>query len=307
MAMFESSFWTWWIGFFSVGGIIGVAALLYWQTVGEAKPTDKIETMGHTWDGDLAELNSPMPRWWLVMFYGLVAVALLYLLLYPGVGAFQGLLGWTHKTQYDGEVQAAEARYGPIYDRYAQQDLAALAKNPEAMQTGGRLFATYCTVCHGSDGRGAKGFPNLRDNDWLWGGEPQAIKTTILNGRQANMPGWEAMLGKEGVYNVVEYVRAVSGKQVDHTRADAGKAKYQQVCVACHGADAKGNPALGAPNLTDTIWLYGGTHEDLLHTVRHGRLGVMPAFKDFLGESRVHLLAAYVYSLSEGKTATKTP
>lgn len=305
--MFDSSFWTWWIGFFSVGGIIGVGALTYWQTVGEAKPTDKIETMGHTWDGDLAELNSPMPRWWLVMFYGLIVVALLYLLLYPGVGAFQGVLGWSHKTQYDGEVQAAEAQYKPLYDRYAQQDLAALAKNPEAMQTGARLFATYCTVCHGSDARGAKGFPNLRDNDWLWGGEPQAIKTTILTGRQANMPGWEAMLGKEGVYNVVEYVRAVSGKQVDHIRADAGKAKYQQLCVACHGADAKGNPALGAPNLTDNVWLYGGSHEDLLATVRHGRAGVMPAFKDFLGDSKVHLLAAYVHGLSEAKPAVAKP
>lgn len=305
--MFDSSFWTWWIGFFSVGGIIGVGALTYWQTVGEAKPTDKIETMGHTWDGDLAELNSPMPRWWLVMAYGLIVVALLYLLLYPGVGAFQGLLGWSHKTQYDGEMQAAEAQYKPLYDRYAQQDLATLAKSPEAMQTGGRLFATYCTVCHGSDGRGAKGFPNLRDGDWLWGGEPQAIKTTILNGRQANMPGWEAMLGKEGVYNVVEYVRAVSGKQVDHIRADAGKAKYQQLCVACHGADAKGNPALGAPNLTDNVWLYGGSHEDLLATVRHGRAGVMPAFKDFLGDSKVHLLAAYVYGLSESKPAAAKP
>jgi cytochrome c oxidase cbb3-type subunit 3 len=234
-------------------------------------------------------------------------VALLCLLLYPGVGAFQGLLGWSHKTQYDGEVQAAEAQYKPLYDRYAQQDLAVLAKNPEAMQTGGRLFATYCTVCHGSDGQGAKGFPNLRDNDWLWGGDPQAIKTTILQGRQANMPGWEAMLGKEGVYNVVEYVRAVSGKQVDHIRADAGKVKYQQLCVACHGADAKGNPALGAPNLTDSVWLYGGTHEDLLFTVRHGRAGVMPAFKDFLGESKVHLLAAYIYSLSEAKPAAAKP
>ena len=305
--MFDSSFWTLWIGFFAVGGIIGVGALTYWQTVGEAKPTDKIETMGHTWDGDLAELNSPMPRWWLVMFYGLIVVALLYLLLYPGVGAFQGVLGWSHKTQYDGEVQAAETQYKPLYDRYAQQDLAVLAKSPEAMQTGARLFATYCTVCHGSDARGAKGFPNLRDGDWLWGGEPQAIKTTILTGRQANMPGWEAMLGKEGVYNVVEYVRAVSGKQVDHIRADAGKAKYQQLCVACHGADAKGNPALGAPNLTDSVWLYGGSHEDLLATVRHGRAGVMPAFKDFLGDSKVHLLAAYVHGLSEAKPAAAKP
>jgi cytochrome c oxidase cbb3-type subunit 3 len=167
------------------------------------------------------------------------------------------------------------------------------------MQTGARLFATYCTVCHGSDARGARGFPNLRDGDWLYGGDPQAIKTTLLGGRNGNMPALEGALGKEGVYNVAEYVRSLSGKEVDRERAAAGKVKFEQVCAACHGVDGKGNQALGAPNLTDGIWLYGGSHEDILYTIRHGRAGVMPAFKEFLGDARVHLLAAYIYGLSE--------
>ena len=303
---FTSSFWTWWIAFFSIGGLIFCAGLVYWMTIGAARPEEKIETMGHVWDGDLAELNYPLPRWWLLMFYALVVVAAIYLLLYPGVGAFRGLLSWTNASQYEGEVQAAEERYGPLYERYGREDLATLAKNPEAMQTGARMYATYCTVCHGSDARGAKGFPNLRDGDWLWGGESGTIKTTILQGRQANMPAWDSILGKEGVYNVTEYVRALSGKEVDKARAQAGKVKFEQVCVACHGADGKGNPAMGAPNLTDNIWLYGGGHEDILLTLRHGRQGVMPAFKEFLGEAKVHLLAAYIYSLSES-TAAKKP
>ena len=299
---FTSSFWTWWIVFFSVGGLIGCAVLVYWMTIG-IQPVETVETMGHTWDGDLAEYNNPLPRWWLLMFYGLIVIAAIYLLLYPGLGAFRGFLGWTNAGQYEGEVKAAEERYQPLYDKYAQQDPATLATNPEAMQTGARLFATYCTVCHGSDAKGAKGFPNLRDRDWLYGGEPQAIEASILNGRQGNMPAWTQVLGKEGVYNVSEYVRSLSGKEVDKDRAAAGKVSFQQVCVSCHGPDGKGNQALGAPNLTDNIWLYGGSHEDILKTIREGRQGVMPAHKDFLGQSKVHLLSAYIYSLSEEKQA----
>jgi len=299
---FTSSFWTWWIAFFSVGGLIGCGILVYWMTLG-IKSGETTETMGHTWDGDLAELNNPLPRWWLLMFYGLIVVAAIYLVLYPGLGAFRGVLGWTNASQYGGEVQAADERYKPLYEKYAQQDLATLAKNPEAMQTGARLFATYCTVCHGSDAQGAKGFPNLRDGDWLYGGEPQAIEASILNGHQGNMPAWSQVLGKEGVYNVAEYVRSLSGKEVDKDRAAAGKGSFQQACAACHGPEGKGNQGLGAPNLTDNIWLYGGSHEDVLRSVREGRKGVMPAHKDFLGAAKVHVLAAYVYKLSEAKPA----
>lgn len=296
---FTSSFWTWWIAFFSVGGLIGCAVLVYWMSPGALKAPGKVDTMGHVWDETLAEFDNPLPRWWLLMFYGLIVIAFLYLLLYPGIGEFRGFLGWTNASQYQSEVQAAEERYKPVFDRYAQQDLVALAKDPAAMQTGGRLFQTYCSVCHGTDARGAKGFPNLTDRDWLWGGDPTVIKATILGGREANMPAWEAMLGKEGVYNVAEYVRSLAGAEVDKARAAAGKVQFGQVCVACHGADGKGNPAMGAPNLTDAVWLYGGRHDDILTSIRLGRQGHMPAFKDFLGESKVHLLAAYVYGLAQ--------
>jgi cytochrome c oxidase cbb3-type subunit 3 len=298
---FTSGFWTWWIAFFSIGGLIGCGALVYWMTVGAVPAGAKVEPMGHVWDENLEELNHPLPRWWLLMFYFLIVIAAVYLLLYPGIGAFRGLLGWTNDSQYQGELKAAEERYGPLFEGYGQKDLAALARDPAAMQTGARLFATYCTVCHGSDARGAKGFPNLRDGDWLYGNDPQAIKTSILAGRQGNMPAWETMLGREGVYNVTEYVRSLSGKTVDAQRAAAGKAKYAQVCVACHGADGKGNQALGAPNLTDDTWLYGGSHDDILATIRAGRAGVMPAHEKFLGNAKVHLLSAYIYSLSEAK------
>jgi cytochrome c oxidase cbb3-type subunit 3 len=295
---FTSGFWTWWIIFFSVGGLIGCAWLVYWMSPGALKGPGEVQTMGHVWDETLAELDNPLPRWWLLMFYGLIVIALVYLLLYPGLGAFRGFLGWTNASQYEGEVQQAEERFKPVFDRYAREDLAVLAKNPEAMQSGGRLFQTYCAVCHGTDAHGAKGFPNLTDGDWLWGGDPPNIEATILDGRQASMPSWETILGKEGVYNVVEHVRSLSGKEVDKNRAASGKTQFAQACAGCHGPEGKGNPAMGAPDLTDSVWLYGGSHDEVLTTVRQGRQGRMPAFKDFLGDSKGHLLAAYVYSLS---------
>jgi cytochrome c oxidase cbb3-type subunit 3 len=295
---FTSSFWSWWIIVLSVGGILGCGVLTYWMTAGGLKPGDKAETMGHVWDDDLAELNNPLPRWWLGLFYAMIVLGLVYLVLYPGLGAFKGLLGWTNVGQYEEEMQVAEERYGPLFEGYLAQDLVALAENSEAMKTGGRLFATYCSVCHGSDARGAVGFPNLVDNDWLYGGDPETIKHSIVHGRQGNMPGWEAVLGKEGVYNVVEYVRGMSGRDVNEDRARAGQVKFQQFCTSCHGADGKGNQAMGAPDLTDDVWLYGGSHEALLTSVNEGRRGEMPAHGEFPGEAKAHLLSAYVYHLS---------
>lgn len=298
---FVSSFWAWGIVVLSLGGLVGCAWLVYWMTIGAPQAGPKVETMGHVWDGDLEELNNPLPRWWLLMFYGLIVLAAVYLILYPGLGAFRGVLGWTNAGQYEAEVKAAEEKYRPLFEGYAKEDLASLARDPKAMQTGARLFATYCTVCHGSDARGSRGFPNLRDGDWLYGGDPQSIQVSILEGRQGNMPAWEAMLGREGVYNVAEHVRSLSGKAVNPERAAAGKAKFQQLCASCHGPEGKGNPAMGAPNLTDEVWLYGGGHDDILTSIREGRQGVMPAHRAFLGESKVHLLAAYIYSLSEAQ------
>ena len=300
MADFTSNFWPWFIAVIVIGSIIGLVILIRWMTEARA-PDHKPETMGHVWDENLEEYNNPLPGWWLKLFYGTLVFAVVYFLLYPGTGIFPGLLGWTQTKQYEQEIQAAEKRYGPLFARYAQQDLAALAQDPEAMKTAGRLFANYCTVCHGSDARGAPGFPNLRDDDWLYGGDPEAIKASILNGRQGVMPAWGQVLGEAGVDNVTQYVLSLSGRATDMAAAEAGRAKFQQLCTACHGAEGKGNPALGAPDLTDRVWLYGGSPRVVAKSIREGRRGRMPAHKDFLGEARVHLLAAYVYSLSQGR------
>jgi cytochrome c oxidase cbb3-type subunit 3 len=295
MTEFTSGFWPWYIGILTLLSIAACVILVRWMSGG--RPTEKPETMGHVWDEDLAEYNNPLPGWWLKLFYATLVFGVVYLLLYPGLGFFKGLLGWTELDQYNSEISAAQQSFGPLYERYRQTELAALATDPEAMKTGARLFATYCTVCHGSDARGATGFPNLRDADWLYGGDPATIKTTIANGRNGAMPAWGAVLGEDGVKNVAQYVMSLSGRDVDAAAAAAGGEKFAQLCVACHGADGKGNQALGAPNLTDNIWLYGGSPRAIQASINGGRNGRMPAHQDLLGEAKVHLLAAYVYSL----------
>jgi cytochrome c oxidase cbb3-type subunit 3 len=296
MGEFTSEFWPWYIGGIVIVSIVALFILIRWMSGGET--TAKPETMGHVWDEDLAEYNNPLPGWWLKMFYITLFFGIGYLILYPGLGFYQGVLGWTELEQYEREIKAAEEAHGPMYAAFEKQDIATLAKDPEAMKTGARLFATYCTQCHGSDARGAKGFPNLRDNDWLWGGDPASIKATILNGRSGIMPAWKAALGGEqGVKQVAAYVMSLSGRQVDQALASAGQQKFG-ICVGCHGADGKGNTALGAPNLTDDTWLYGASPRAIEDSIANGRNGRMPAHKEFLGEAKVHLLASYVYSLS---------
>ncbi len=297
MADFVSNFWSWYIIIPTVAGIIACFLLVRWMS-GGTPPSDKPETMGHVWDEDLAEYNNPLPSWWLKMFYITLFFGIGYLALYPGLGTFAGILGWSQQNQYEREMQKADESFGPLYAKYQQQDLAVLAGDEEAMKTGARLFATYCTTCHGSDARGATGFPNLRDTDWLYGGEPQAIKTSILNGRRGAMPAWAAALGDTGVENVTQYVLSLANREHDATAATAGKEKYNQLCIACHGPEGKGNIMLGAANLTDAVWLYGGSPRAIADVIAIGRNGNMPPHKDFLGEARVHLLAAYVYSLT---------
>jgi cytochrome c oxidase cbb3-type subunit 3 len=219
--------------------------------------------------------------------------------LFPGLGAFKGFLGWTEVGQYEDEVAAADAEFGPLFAKFEQTPIPELAKDASAMAAGERLFVNYCAVCHGSDARGAAGFPNLRDDDWLYGGTPENIEATILNGRNGVMPAWEGPLGgEEGVNAVAEYVMSLSGRDVDETMAAAGKEKFA-ICVGCHMADGTGNQALGAPNLTDNVWLYGGSPRTIRESIAKGRNGIMPAHKDFLGTAKSHILAAYVYSLSE--------
>ncbi len=299
MADFTSNFWNWYISILSVLSILACLWLIRWMSTGVQK-TDKVESTGHVWDGDLTELNNPLPRWWLGLFYITIAFGGFYLLLYPGLGSFSGLLDWSSKGQYEQEVERVDAEVGPLFARYQQTPIIDLIKDETALKVGERLYINYCTTCHGSDARGARGYPNLRDGDWLWGGTPDDIQTTILQGRQAAMPAWEAALGGErGVDEVTQYVLSLSGRATISELADEGKKKYDIFCVACHGADGKGNTALGAPNLTDDTWLYGGSLTRIAESIAKGRNGVMPAQAEFLGEAKVHLLAAYIYSLSQ--------
>jgi cytochrome c oxidase cbb3-type subunit 3 len=264
------------------------------------KKTDQVEDTGHVWDGDLTELNNPLPRWWLGLFYITIAFSGFYLLLYPGLGSFAGILGWTSQGSYEEEVERVEAKVGPLFARYQQTPVIDLLKDEDALKVGERLYASYCTTCHGSDARGARGYPNLRNRDWLWGGDPQSIKTTITNGRVAGMPAWEGPLGGEaGVDEVAQYVLSLSGRATISELAEKGKEKYDIFCVACHGPTGTGNTALGAPNLTDDIWLYGGSLTRISQSIANGRNGQMPAQGEFLGEAKIHLLTAYVYGLSQ--------
>jgi len=221
-----------------------------------------------------------------------------YLVLYPGLSSWRGTLGWSQVSQLDDELAKAEMQYGPMYERFSKTDVVALAKNPEAMAVAQKLFLNNCAQCHASDGGGSRGFPSLTDRDWLWGGTPEAIKASITEGRNGVMPPWGPSLGEEGVKDVTHYVLSLSGSPADSLRVYKGKLIFQQTCVACHGADAKGNQALGAPNLTDRIWLHGSGEFAVADTVKNGRTSQMPAHRDLLSPAKIHLLTAYVYGLS---------
>ncbi len=299
MADFNSEFWHWYISILTVLSILACLWLIRWMTAG-VKKTDEVEDTGHIWDNDLTELNNPLPRWWLGLFYITIAFGGFYLLLYPGLGHFEGLLKWTSKGQYEHEVTIMDAQVGPLFAGYQETPILDLIKDENALKVGERLYINYCSTCHGSDARGARGYPNLRDGDWLWGGDPQKIKTTIMMGRQAAMPSWEAALGGEpGVDEVTQYLLSLSGRSTIAELAEKGKTKYNMFCVACHGPTGTGNIAMGAPNLTDDTWLYGGSINRIAQSVAKGRNGKMPAHGEFLGEAKVHLLAAYVYGLSQ--------
>lgn len=292
-----SAAWSWYVTILSLANILACVWLIRWtakKRPGEGAASD---TTGHEWDG-LREYNNPMPRWWLGLFYITIVFALAYLLLYPGLGNFKGLLGWTQTGAYEAEVQQVEQDVAPLFAKYAATPIPDLARDPAAMATGRRLFLTSCAVCHGADGHGSRGFPNLADDNWQWGGSPEQIEQTITQGRQAAMIPWGAALGDDGVKAVATYVRSLGGHDADPAQVAAGKDKFQTLCVACHGPDAKGNPMLGAPDLTDDYWLYGGSQQVVETTIRGGRMGMMPAHKDLLSAERIHVLAAYVYGLS---------
>jgi cytochrome c oxidase cbb3-type subunit 3 len=293
-----SNFWSGWVIVIALGNILGCVWLIWWASRPKKGEAAKGDVTGHTWDDDLQELNNPMPRWWLWLFYITIVFGLAYIIIYPGFGSYKGTAGWSQAGQYEEEMKAAKETYGPIFSGYAEQDAEKLVSNKMAMDSGRRLFLTYCATCHGSDARGSQGFPNLSDNDWIYGGQPEQIKASILDGRRGAMPSF-AHLGEKGIEEVANHVMTLSGRKADDVKAAAGKAIFDVQCIACHGADAKGNIFIGAPNLTDKTWLYGSTKGHIMETITKGRNGVMPAHRDFLGEDKVHLLSAYIYSLSK--------
>ncbi len=300
MADFTSSGWSIYIMLVTA---VSLAACL-WLTLSlskKNKPGEQVGTTGHTWDETLEEYNNPLPRWWVYLFYITIVFAVLYLVLYPGFGAMKGVFGWTQVGQYEREVAKMNEQVGPLFDKYMKQDVKAVAADPAARAMGERLFLTYCAQCHGSDARGSRGFPNLTDRDWLWGGEPERIEETILNGRAGVMPPMGAAIGGAAdVENVAHYVMSLSTSAHDAVKAELGRTKFA-VCAACHGAGGGGNPALGAPNLTDSVWLYGGSRASVIETIDKGRSNQMPAFREFLGEGKTRVLAAYVWGLSNGQ------
>ncbi|HEX7971599.1 MAG TPA: cytochrome-c oxidase, cbb3-type subunit III [Thiobacillus sp.] len=304
MSDFTHGFWPIYISILTLASIVGTWVFLKSQTTRKLAPGEKAELMEHTWDGDLQDLNNPLPRWWLGLFYGTLVFALAYLALWPGLGNFAGMLGWTSKGEYEAEVKEAEATFQPMYAGFMKQDLATVAANPDARAIGKHLFLTYCSQCHGSDATGARGFPNLTDHDWLYGGDPDTIQATITNGRNAMMPAWGPILGPEKVRQVANYVLSLSGRTHDATLAAAGKAVFAENCAACHTPAGTGMQAMGAPNLTDKVWLYGGSEATIIESITKGRNGVMPAMTQTLGttsnkDAKLHLLAAYVYGLSQ--------
>ena len=305
MSDFTSEFWNVYIAALTVISILGCGWLLWTQSRAKIKVGSQGDTTGHVWDGDLAEYNNPLPRWWMWLFWITIVFSLGYLALYPGLGRYAGMLGWSQAGQYREEASAVEARVAPLYAKYAAMDIEKVAMDPDARAMGERLFVNNCAQCHGSDAGGAKGFPSLRDGDWLYGGSPERIVESITSGRAGVMPPMGAALGNEGVKEVVAYVRSLSRLTADPLRVQLGKPKFAANCAACHGVDGRGNTAVGAPNLTDSVWLYGATETAITETVTRGRntnlasgARTMPAFGATLSPERIRVVAAYVWGLS---------
>ncbi|HEY5641541.1 MAG TPA: cytochrome-c oxidase, cbb3-type subunit III [Woeseiaceae bacterium] len=294
------AFWHWFVAAGTILFVIWCVWLIAWSAKQGPKNISDQELVGHKWDGDLEEWNNPAPKWWLYLYFITIAWAVLYLIAFPGLGSYKGMLGWSQEAQYEQEMQEAAARYEPIYASLAAMEFSALVAQPDALKLGRSLYASYCTTCHGSDARGATGYPNLTDGDWLWGDSEQALVSTIMNGRIAAMPVLAPALGGEqGIRNMVSYVRSLSGLAEPDADAMSAQPMFLAICSGCHGADGTGNQAVGAPNLTDDTWLYGSSEDDVYTAITQGRNGMMPAHGELLGADRAKILAAYVYSLSQ--------
>jgi len=305
MSDFFHSGWSIYIAVVTVIGLIACLALLIIAARRRVMAGDN--TTGHVWDEDLRELNNPLPRWWMWLFVLTIVFAAVYLALYPGLGSAAGSLNWSSAAQYKDEQAKARAVAAPLFAGFAATPVPELARNHQAMAIGERLFANNCAACHGADAKGSKGFPNLTDTDWLWGGSPERIKETITQGRQGMMPPIAAAVGSpEDVRNVANYVLSLSGSPHNNIAAELGRPKFA-VCAACHGANGKGTQALGAPNLTDKVWLHGWGEDAIVAMATKGKTNVMPAHGGRLTPEQIHVLTAYVWGLSNSDPATVAP
>ena len=303
MSDFTSNFWSVFVAGVTLVGIIACLVLL-WVTSRTKVAADSDNTTGHVWDEDLREMNNPLPRWWMWLFVITIVFSLLYLVAYPGLGTYEGKLGWTSAARYDKEVADANKDLAPLYAQFEGKPAQELAGDAKAMAIGERLFMNNCSQCHGSDARGSKGFPNLADGDWLHGGSPEKIAETLVKGRNGNMPALAAAVGSpDDVKNVAHYVLSLSNAPHDSVRAQLGKSKFG-ACAACHGMDGKGNQSLGAPNLTDDIWLHGFGEQAIVNMVNNGKVNMMPAQEGKLTPAQIQVLTAYVWGLSN-KASTK--
>lgn len=302
MSDFFSSGWSSYIALVSLVGIVWCVWLLFSQRKAKVvhAADGAVADTGHVWDGDLRELNNPLPRWWMWMFLLSCVFGLVYLVLFPGLGSFPGVLGYSTDGSLMKSMTTANEELKPVYAKYVTMDIEQVAADPKAREMGQRLFLNSCAQCHGSDAGGAKGFPNLTDGDWLYGGSPENIKTTLINGRAGVMPPFPQLDSKQ-IVDVANYVRSLSGLPADDLKAARGADVYKSNCAACHGPEGKGNIALGAPNLTDKVWLYGGSEATIVETVTKGRMAMMPSQDKVLSPEKIHLLTAYVWGLSNNK------
>jgi cytochrome c oxidase cbb3-type subunit 3 len=301
------AFWHWFIAAGTILFTLWCVWLVTWSAKQGPQDLADEDLVGHKWDGDLEEWNNPAPKWWLYLYFITIIWAVGYMVAYPGLGAFKGTIGWSQVGQYEAEMKAAAERYEPIYERFAAMNFDELKSNAEANELGRSLYASYCTTCHGSDARGAPGYPNLTDDDWLWGDGEAQLTASIGNGRNAVMPTLAAALGGDaGISNMTNYVRSLSGAIEADAAAMSSQPMFVALCSACHSADGSGNPLLGGPNLTDDIWLYGSSEEAVRSTIVDGRNGIMPSHGDLLGDNKTKILAAYVASLSMRESATGT-
>ena len=296
MSDFVSNGWSLFVAAATVLGLALCLALLIIASRRKVMAADN--STGHVWDEDIRELNNPLPRWWMVLFVLTVVFSVLYLALYPGLGGYAGRLGWSSTGQFDAEQAKAREAMRAIYARFDGLPVETVARDPQAMGIGERLFANNCATCHGSDAKGSKGFPNLTDNDWLYGGSGETLIETITRGREGTMPPMAAAVGNgEDVRNLAHYVLSLSGSPHNSVAVALGKSRFT-ACAACHGMDGRGNQALGAPNLTDKVWLHGWGEPAIVAMINNGKHSHMPEHGSRLSPEQIRVLAAYVWGLS---------